>query len=181
MQTPGGVIRLDSEDRLAFVDEGWLEFVRSSLQVELSETAALGRAFTDFAPDAQLVPLYGLVFRRVRTTGQPMRVPFRCDVAGERWHVDIDVRLCSDRQIECRYHTVLVERVGPPARGEVLPERLLTRCAWCQMVKLPEGDWAGVEALADRLDFFIGEATRVTHGICPSCIAGMRAGLTFAK
>ena len=160
--------------------DGWISRVLAS-RPTLTATTVLGRSFSDFAPDSQLVPLYGLVFRRVRATGEPMRVPFRCEVSAERWHMDMEVLLAPDGQIECRYHTVLVETVGGPATGGMRPERLLTRCAWCQRVKLPEGEWAGVEALADRLDFFIGEATRVTHGICPSCTAGVRAAFTFAK
>jgi hypothetical protein len=179
--TLAGVVRLDSQDALAYVDEGWLDFVRRSLKADLTEATALGRSFSDFAPDAQLGPLYRLVFRRVRTTGQPMRVPFRCDLSGERWHMDMEVVLSAGGQVECRYHTVLVEGIAALAAGGKRPERLLTRCAWCPMVKLPEGNWAGAEALADRLDFFIGVATRVTHGICPSCTASVRAAFTFAK
>ena len=176
-----GVVRLDVEDRLALADEGWLDYVRRVLGLDLTESAALGRPFADFAPDKELVALYGLVFRRVRTAGQSMRIPFRCDVAGERWHMDIEVSPLTAGQVECRYHCVLVESIGSSPAESVRPERLLTRCAWCRHVKLPEGDWAGVDALADRLDVFIGEPSRFTHGICPACEAGVRATFTFAK
>ena len=176
-----GVVRLDVQERLVLADEGWLDYLRRALGPDLTEAAALGRPFADFAPDKELAALYTLVFRRVRAAGQPMRVPFRCDVAGERWHMDIEVSPLADGQVECRYHCVLVESIGPSPTGNVTPERLLTRCAWCQHVKLPEGDWVGVDALADRLDFFIGEASRLTHGICPACEAAVRATFNFAE
>lgn len=176
------MIRLDAADTLAFASEGWLHFVRRTLSKELTEAAALGRSFSEFAPDSELATLYGLVFRRVRETGLPMRVPFRCDLSAERWHMDMEVLLIAGGQLECRYHAVLVEHVGsaPVSEGGV-PARLLTCCAWCRSVRLPEGDWTGVEAIAERLDFFFGEAVQVTHGICPACASGLRATLTFAK
>lgn len=181
VQAPVGVIRIDAADTLAFASEGWLEFVRRTLSKELTEAAALGRSFSDFAPDPALTALYALVFRRVRETGRPMRVPFRCDLSAERWHMDMEVLPLAGGQLECRYHTVLVEHVGSASASEAPPARLLTCCAWCRSVRLPEGDWTGVEAVGERLDFFFGEAVQVTHGICPSCASGLRATLTFAK
>src|SRR6185295_2020734 len=133
------------------------------------------------APDRELGVLYGLVFRRVRATAEPMRIPYRSEIAGERWHMDIEVLPLAGGPVDCRYSCLLVEALGPASASAARPERILTRCAWCRQVKLPEGEWAGIDALADRLDLFIGEATRISHGMCPACAAGVRATLKFAR
>jgi GAF domain-containing protein len=48
-------------------------------------------------------------------------------------------------------------------------ERLLPMCAWCRHVRVAGGEWKSLRE-------FIEEAAPVTHGLCPSCAAGIDAG-----
>jgi hypothetical protein len=165
------VIRLDECDAIAFASERWVDFIRETGGSALSTTGVLGRPFSDFAPDAQLAPLYRLVFRRVRELQQEMRVPFRIAALDRRWHVSMHVSPLASGEIECRYHVLHLEVPG----GE-----LLTQCAWCLKVHFPEGVWAEVADLSGRLDLFLSDAPRVTHGICPSCAVAFRASAKLA-
>ena len=74
------LVRLDASDAITFVTESWIDWARASDSAELNEAAVLGRPFSDFVADPVSVQLYKLVFRRVRRTGQAIRVPFRRSV-----------------------------------------------------------------------------------------------------
>jgi len=177
------VVRLDPNDAIVFVSEGWMESARASGSSELTESAVLGRPFSEFVADPVSVQLYQLVFRRVRKTGLAIRVPFRCEAPNERWHMEMEVRPLENGGLECRNQTVLVENRGranlPEAKAR--SNDFLTLCSWCKKVKLPEGAWVDVEAAAQRLELFLGVAPQLTHGVCPSCKAALRGSLAFAR
>jgi len=177
------VVRLDPDDAITFVSEGWIESARASGSPELTEAAVLGRPFADFVADPVSVQLYRLVFRRARRTGQAIRVPFRCETPNERWHMEMEVRPLENGGLECRNQTVLVENRGRahPREANPRPRDFLTLCSWCKKVKLPEGAWVEVEAAAQRLELFLGIAPQLTHGVCPSCKTAVRGSLEFVR
>jgi hypothetical protein len=166
------LLRLDAKDAIRFANARWLELLRETGGPVLTEADVQGRAFAEFAPDVRLAPVFAFAFRRVRETGEAMRVPFRIEGATQRHHMDLHVLPLGDGAVECRYATLLVEVPGPD---------LLTLCAWCQRVRLPEGVWARRRVLSESLDYFLGDAPRVTHGICPSCTSAMKARLGFGN
>ncbi|MBP8963042.1 MAG: hypothetical protein KBG39_08860 [Opitutaceae bacterium] len=48
-----------------------------------------------------------------------------------------------------------------------VPPRRLTRvCAWCHRVQQPDGSWLRTSAAHDT-------AHRISHGICPECVAAL--------
>jgi hypothetical protein len=179
----GSVVHLDVADAIVFASEEWLQLARGNDTQAHAPGSVVGRPFFDFAPEARLFPLYELVFRRVRRTGQPIRIPFTSESSSERRHMEIEVLPLEGGGLECRYHTVLVEQLVPGASSDSAPgsQPLLTLCSWCKKVKLPEGPWVEVEAAAQRLEFFLGEAPQLTHGICLPCKEALWAGLTVAR
>lgn len=173
------VLRLDASDSIVAASQGWLQSAASVGAPALTATSVRGRPFSDFSPDPDMAPVYQLVFKRVRTTGQPMRVPYRIDSPTERRYLEMEVAPLSDGFVECRTRTILVhERPAemPPSQGE----SLLPVCAWCRKVRMADNSWAEVEEAADRLALFLGPARQLTHGICPSCDAVVRQGLELA-
>jgi hypothetical protein len=176
-------VRLDVADAIVFASEDWLQFAQGNGGQMPLAAAVLGRSFFDFAPGSHLFPLYELVFRRVRRTGQPIRIPFTSESSSERRHMEMEVLPLEGSGLECRYHTVLVEELGTrtPSEGAPRPQPLLTLCSWCKKVQLPDGTWVEVEAAAQRLEFFLGEAPQLTHGICLPCKDVLWAGLTVAE
>jgi hypothetical protein len=145
----------------------------------LTVAGVRGRPFSDFAPDPDMAPVYQLVFKRVRTTGQTMHVPYRTDSPTERRYMEMEVAPLADGFVECRIRTILAHEL--PAEAPPNPrDSLLPVCAWCKRVRLAGGSWAEVEEAAERLALFLGPARRLTHGICPTCDAAVRESLAFA-
>jgi len=165
------VIRIDRDDTIVFVNDEWLDFHRdTSGAADVLAEAVRGRPFVDFAPDAGTAAIFGFALRRVRKTQQPMQVPYRIESRTQRWHLDMEALPLPEGEIECRFRTLLIEVPGPD---------LLTVCAWCNKIRFPEGRWSRRQALAENLDFFLGDAPRVTHGVCPSCTTALKATLGF--
>jgi hypothetical protein len=52
----------------------------------------------------------------------------------------------------------------------VLPNALITRCAWCDRYEA-EGLWLPKEDVAA---FLRDDGSTVTHGICPDCVADLQ-------
>lgn len=70
------------------------------------------------------------------------------------------------------------ELMGAAARDRIAvlePDRprsaaLLTLCSWCNRGRI--GDrWAEIEEVVAELRLFDAEVPRLTHGVCPSCVA----------
>jgi hypothetical protein len=179
----GPVVHLDVTDSIVFASEDWLQLAEGTDGRQPMPASVLGRPFFDFAPDPQLFPLYELVFRRVRKTKQPIRIPFTSESSNERRHMEMEVLPLEGGGLECRFLTALVEELGGGTCSDGAPREppLLTLCSWCKKVKLPEGLWVEVEAAAQRLEFFFGEAPHLTHGICLPCKDALWGGLTVAR
>jgi hypothetical protein len=181
VSSPPTVVRLDAQDRITSASEDWLQYAPASGR-EPKEGALVGRSFFDFSPDPACVALYELVFRRARRTWQPIRVPFTWESPSERRHLELEVVALEGGGLECRYHTILVETREPVASHLPRPpKQLLTLCGWCKKVRLPEGNWVEVEAAAQHLEFFFGEAPRLTHGICQPCRAALWGSFAAAR
>jgi hypothetical protein len=174
------VFRLGPSDEVVFVNEGWLALLRETGVPDVVESEVRGRQFRQFLPDPGMAELYELTFRRVRKTGQSIRFPHTFDSPSERRHMEMEVLPLEGGSLECRTRTVLVEsRAAPGKAGSSMPKQVLTLCAWCKKVRLPDGTWVEVESAAERLEFFLLRAPDLSHGICPSCKADMLGGFAL--
>lgn len=179
MEESATALWLDASDSIADASPGWLESARPEGAPALTGAAVRGRPFSDFSPDPDMAPVYQLVFKRVRTTGQPMRVPYRTDSPAERRYMEMEVAPLTDGFVKCTIRTILVDKRPAEAPPDPL-DPLLPVCAWCRKVRLADGSWAEVEEAAERLALFLGPARRLTHGICPACDAAVRQSPVFA-
>lgn len=174
------VFRLGPSDEVVFVNEDWLALVRETSAPDLVESAVLGRPFRLFLPEPEMAELYELVFRSVRRTGQGVRFPHAFDSRSERRLMEMEVLPLEGGYLECRMRTVLVEsRPAPDAAGAAAEKEILTLCAWCKKVRLPEGTWVEPEDAAQRLEFFLLRAPELSHGICPKCKSDMIGGFAL--
>ena len=53
------------------------------------------------------------------------------------------------------------------------PNTLGRMCAWCGKVGTPQGTWLPIAQYLPK-----AEPSRLTHGICPTCVASMESGMT---
>lgn len=172
------VYRIDAGGRLTFVGDGWNAFAVENRSPELADTAVLGRLLADFIAGRETQHIFDRILARARQ-GVRMTLPFRCDSPTERRYLSLDIAAYGPDEVEFRSRVLAVE---PRSSVAVLePDRprseaLLTLCSWCNRGLI--GDrWAEIEEVVTALRLFDAELPRLTHGMCPRCVALIAAEL----
>lgn len=171
------VYHVDRDDRLIQVSESWTVFAGANDAPELAGPKVLGRPLWDFIADIGTVHLYRGLLERVRA-GRPAQFPFRCDGPAVRRPMEMTMVEAGDGGVEFRCQ-FLGDRPRDPQ--PVLDRRadrshdLLVLCGWCKKA-LAGGEWVEVEVAVGRLAPFDRAAPpRLSHGICPPCLAAATA------
>jgi hypothetical protein len=165
--------RIDSEDRLAELNDGWLAFAQANQGQALHSSNILGRSLWDFVADAETRHLYQVMVQRLREAGPPVRFRFRCDAPDRRRLLAMEITGDKTGGIQFSVTPVLEEpRVSislldpSHARGE----HFLTMCSWCKRTRLPTGRWVEIEEAVEELGLFEDSPLPgVSHGICSTC------------
>jgi hypothetical protein len=170
---------IDAANRITQVSPEWLVFAREC-GARLTEEQVVGRSLLSFISDDATRHIYRVMLERVRATGRPMVVPFRCDgpevrrfmelavAPGESGGLRLEGRLLRE---EIRDPVALFDPEHPRGEG------LLTVCSWCKRVRVGQG-WLEVEDAVTSLRLFDEpRLPRLTHGICPDCAAAMEREL----
>ena len=173
--------RIDIEDRLAELNDGWLAFAQANEGYALHPSNILGRSLWDFIADAETRHLYQVMVERLRQGGPPARFRFRCDAPDRRRLLAMEITGDQTGGVQFSVTSVLEDpRVSlsllepAHARGE----RLLTMCGWCKRTQLPPGRWVELEDAVEELGLFEDSPLPgVTHGICPPCHEAMDRAL----
>src|SRR5687767_13204998 len=76
--------RIDRDDRLEWVNEGWLLFAEANGGRGLEPARVRGRLLWDFISDPTIVHLYRLLVQRLRAGGPRVRFHIRCDAPAMR-------------------------------------------------------------------------------------------------
>lgn len=177
--------RIDADDRIRHVGEGWIAFAHENFgegEERILPPSILGQPLLDSITDATTRSIWRALLGRIRKGAGPVRFRFRCDSPEMRRLLEMTIALEADGAIGFTTTVVLAERREPVALLDPAVERtdaLLTTCAWCARVHCPDGVWCKMEDAVRRLDLF-GRAAlpRLSHGICPSCIAAMDHEIT---
>jgi hypothetical protein len=142
------IFRIDSHDRLAFVNAAWVEFMHPD-QGHLPETTSfLGRSWWEFVERGQVRQLWSFLYQRVRGMAAPVFVPMRADTAAQRRLIDIELQPQHEGVIQHVCERVWTETRAPvslldPAHPR--DDRELRCCAWCKRVQVRMGRWEEVE------------------------------------
>ncbi len=176
---PPSHYRLDSKDRIQFVDPRWLEFARDNDSSGLRRETVLGRPLWDFIAGAETRHLYERVFTAVRQDHRARDLPFRCDAPDRRRHMRLVVSPLEDDALDIEAHLDREETrpsVGLLEPGRPRNDELLKICSWCKQVLVSEDEWAEVEVAVERLHLFEADSLpQLTHGICEPCHSRMMA------
>ena len=170
------VYRIDSEDRIVGVNEGWDDFARTDGEgSEVAGAKILGCELWAAVSDATIQQLYRLIVAKARA-GDVVRFHYRCDAPGLRRRFEMSVeRVGNDvvftstlQSSEAREPVVLLE--ASCTRGA----DSIRMCSWCQKVAGEQGAWIPVEEAVVGMQLLAKvPLPRITHGICESCLAGM--------
>jgi hypothetical protein len=172
---------IDGDDVLTGVGGHWADFARSNGASDLADPPADRDLWSYLAGD-DVRAVWRLLVRRVRAGGATIAIPIRCDAPHAlRW---FDLTLAAGDRATVHFRSVL-RREEP--RAPSTPTRapapaasaspLLRVCSWCTACH--DGvRWVPVDDLVrNRRIFEAAAPPALTHGICPSCRRGMRAGM----
>ena len=171
--------RVDAADVLVWVSELWLAFAKENGAADLIEESVLGRSLWDFVSGDELRRLYAEIHSRVRLSGTPVVLPFRCDSPSLQRHMRMTITREDAGQLA--YDSVLVRAV-PQRPLEILDSRwkrsaaVLTMCSCCKRALLEPVGWLGLDDVAVRLQLFEAEKVpELRHTICPECANTLRS------
>jgi ribosomal protein L24E len=167
------VHRLDDKDRVIFVNEDWLAFAKENSASHLTQDEVLEKPLWSFMTGGAIRHLYETLLSQVRTSRQPMRMPFRCDAPTHRRFFEMEIVPLPQRQVEFRSRIVRLELRKPVnlLKADVFHSaQLLRMCSWCKKVFLKGSGWIEVEQAITILRLFDNAAQpRITHGLCSDC------------
>jgi hypothetical protein len=164
--------RIDAEDCITAVSEGWIEFAKENGGRLLLPPEIIGTVLWDWITDAQTRHVYRTLLQRVRASSSVMRFQFRCDSPAERRL--LQMKIVPEANGAVTFRTEVVSKHSRNA-VELLDttfarsRSLLKICGWCMRVE-NENSWLEIEDAIPVLRLF--EAPRLpnlTHGMCPAC------------
>jgi hypothetical protein len=170
--------RVDAADTIVWVDDLWLAFARENCAVGLTKDAVLERSLWDFIVGDELRRLYMEIHARVRSSGRPAVLPFRCDSPTLQRHM----RLTISREAEDHllYESVLIRAV-PQRKLDVLDptqqhsDATLAICSCCKLALLEPVGWLELADVSVRLKLFEEQRVpRLRHTVCPECDAKLK-------
>jgi hypothetical protein len=174
------VYRIDSANRITWVNSAWSEFARSNHGEAVMPEHVLGQDLFASITDPALRQIYRSIIERVRA-GATVNFSYCCDAPDKRRVYDMEVHLLPDGGEE--FVSTLKHEEARPSVAVLVPggvrSKLLIRvCSWCQKVAMPDERWLPVEqAVAELRMLEALQLPAISHGICPPCHAAMMVKL----
>ena len=172
--------RVNAEDRIDHVSSEWLDFARENDASDLYSEAVIGQPIFQFVSNEETRHLYEMILDRVRTSGNEVVVPFRCDSPSVRRFMELEVSPGPDGHVRFQGRIVREEKRQPVLLLDSSINRdddFLKVCSWCKRVQA-EGEWLEVELAVERLELFNRQRLpQISHGICEDCGVSLRRQL----
>lgn len=184
------VYATDAADRIAFVEpDGWAAFAFENEAPEIAPaTSVLGRTLGQFISGQGARLLHVALLQRLMVSERPVvEYPYRCDGPS----VERDMRMRMRRLGPAGspdgflYRSeVVATRERQPfralGRGVVATDELplITICSYCKDVRHPDTQrWSPT---GEYLEAGGSMDVRLSHGVCPTCYAGVLASFEKA-
>ncbi len=168
--------RIDTGNLITSVNPAWSDFARSNFGEAVLPERILGTNLLDSIEDETIGELYLQMIKRARQ-GKSLRFNYRCDAPGKRRTFEMNICQLANGEVEFSsslQHEQARPSVAVLEPGQERSEELLRVCSWCQQVAMPDLRWLPVEEAVVELRLLEAEQLpRLTHGICPSCLAVM--------
>ncbi|MFN2377511.1 MAG: hypothetical protein ABR538_13310 [Candidatus Binatia bacterium] len=172
--------RINSDDELLEVDEGWRHFALANDAAHLLHDNVLGRVLWDFLSDDTTRQLYQQIVKKVRK-GASTTFTLRCDGPTCRRHLGMTIRADESGNVE--FETTVLrsedrETVALLDPGAKRSDAMLRVCAWCNRIDTGAGQWMEVEDAIRHLRLFeLAAMPQLTHGVCGECFRFMESKL----
>ena len=167
------IYRVDAQNRLTDANAAWYDFARENGSHALDSGSVIGCSLWDFISDPETRHLFEIVLTKVRRTGKPVTLSYRCDAPDLRRFMELEIRPGAEAAVEfcsrivrqeTRPHVSLLDDTAARA------DTFLAMCAWCKKVALPDDSWVEVEQAVEHLKLFEGPVLpQISHSICPPC------------
>lgn len=172
METNNKVVyRIDSQDRIIFVNEVWHDFAMANGAQSFTVEHILNRPIWNFIGDSTTRMFYREAMRLARSN-RPMSFEFRCDSSDLKRLMRMTISTfgtdlqfeCEPLRIEDRPSQMLLETDIPRS------DELIVVCGWCKKVNIGEQIWREIEHAVHVLRLFERERLpALSHGICGTC------------
>ena len=153
------------------MDRQWLAFAMENGVPSLTEASLRGSSLWQYISDASTQHLYHVILDRVRETGSPLTLPFRCDGPDRKRFMALNIRRTEESGLELRSILLREEATGPIGLLDAKAPRsgqMLRMCSWCK--KVETGDWIEPEQAVKRLNLFHEPVLPcIIHVTCPGC------------
>jgi len=173
--------RIDANDVLVWVDTLWLAFAVENGAAELATESVLGRVLWDFVSGDDLRRLYMEIHSRVRSSGKPAILPFRCDSPSLQRHMRLIITRGDAGQLD--YESLLVRAVPQRHIGLLDAQRprsgaFLTICSCCRRALFEPLGWLEVEDVSVRLGLFESQKVpKLRHTVCSACTKTLKGAV----
>jgi hypothetical protein len=167
------VYQIDAAHIIRRVGGDWEAFARANNAVALAE-GAVGTSLDDHITGDEVRHVYDLLYRRVRETGRPVSVPYRCDSPRVRRQLVLHISSLGGGSLRFVSHIlreephtqpILLIDATSPRTGD-----MITMCAWCKKVRVADDRWLELEDAVASMGLFNQVAfPMISHGICSDC------------
>jgi hypothetical protein len=164
---------LDNDDKIIGVDRWWLAFAHENGMPELTESMIVGRVLWEFIAGKPTQSLYRVLHDRVRATGRPINVPFRCDSPTLQRYMQLTISM--EPQGHLLYESTLIRTQSQRHMRLLSPQfprssQSLTMCSFCKRALIEPSDWLDLENISLKLRLFEQQTVpELRYTVCPQC------------
>lgn len=171
--------RLDTRDRIIEVSGEWDRFACDNGAEELAMDSVIGMPLRSFISGDVTRMFIDTMHARVRMSGRPMTVPYRCDSPGVKRFMEMSLAAIGNDLIS--EHRLLSEHVMPRAlifrsASDGRPQAWTRRCSMCNRLSMPDGRLVEPDEFAEA-GAADGQAIGVIYFVCPECKRKIQARL----
>ena len=167
---------IDADDRIVFVSGDWDLFAEENEASEVKTAKIVNRSLWQFVTEKTTRAVYTEVLKSVRA-GRKAEFTMRCDGPSVRRLLEISLKPLPAGEVEFTTRVLATkERAPQPLLSRSAPrsDRKVNMCAWCDRVQVGPDEWREVEDAAEPLQLGTAAAMpRLSHAVCPHCIAKM--------
>jgi hypothetical protein len=167
------IYKLDEEDLIKDVSEGWDAFALRNNGKEACKEHVVGRPIYGCIAGGEVESFYQQVFSKTRSAGNAVSIPFRCDSPSDKRFLNLTVAAEANGDLKCTSKTLAVVPRAEPIELQLVTGQgsasALYMCGLCKGVHLRANLWRELEVVAACEDINTFSKRPFVQTICPSC------------